>query len=63
MKIETKFDIEETVFLPKLHKDLTGIVTDIPITGNYTKYWVRYFWECKPQDVCFFEFELNKGVK
>ncbi len=63
MIITTKFDIKETVLIPNLHKDLKGMVTDILITSNDIKYWVRYFWESKPQDVCFYEFELVKEVK
>lgn len=60
MKIETKFNIEEAVKIPPLHKDLTGIVTGIWITSKGIKYEVRYFWECKPQEVYFYEFELGK---
>jgi len=59
MNIETKFSLEQIVKLPLLHKNLEGIVVGIWITIKGIKYEVRYFWECKPQEVYFYEWELE----
>ncbi|MFH0806075.1 MAG: hypothetical protein V1901_04320 [Patescibacteria group bacterium] len=55
-----KFDLLETIKIPQLHKDLKGIILSIWIGEQGIQYKVRYFWECKPQEVYFYEWELEK---
>lgn len=56
-----KFELQEKVKLPKeIHKDIMGIVIAIYIIDKATQYQVRYFWEGKPQEVYFYEWELGK---
>jgi len=56
-----KFNLHDKVKLPeKILKDISGIITVIYIADEGIQYKVRYFWECKPQDVYFYEWELEK---
>jgi hypothetical protein len=56
-----KFNLRDRVKLPKeVHKDLTGSILSIWIGDDGIQYKVRYFWECKPTEVYFFEEELEK---
>jgi len=62
MNLITKFNLKEKVKLPELiHKDLQGIIIGIWIGEEGIQYKVRYFWECKPQEIFFYESELKKG--
>jgi hypothetical protein len=56
-----KFNLHEKVKLPKeIHKEITGNIIAIFIGDEGIQYKVRYFWECKPIEVYFFESELEK---
>lgn len=56
-----KFELHDKVKLPKeIHKDLTGIIIGIWITDKGEQYLVRYFWECKANEVYFYNWELEK---
>ncbi len=59
MNRELKFELWQRVKIPSLHKDLEGSIMSIWITSKGIKYEVRYFWECKPQEVYFYESELE----
>lgn len=54
-----KFDLHQKVNILPLHKDLIGTILSIWITSMGTRYEVRYFWENKPNDVYFYEWELK----
>ena len=61
MKLETKFDINETVLLPEeILKTTKARIMSIYVTAKGIQYEVRYFWESKPVDVYFYEEELTK---
>jgi hypothetical protein len=56
-----KFNIHDKVKLPKeIHKELTGNVISIWIGEDGIQYKIRYFWECKPNEIYFYESELEK---
>jgi len=56
-----KFELHDIVKLPEaIHKDLTGVVIAIYIVDKATQYLVRYFWECKSNEVYFYEWEIEK---
>ena len=60
MNLITKFDIGSEIKLPLMvHKDIRGIVIAIWICEQGLQYKVRYFWESKPQEVSFYERELE----
>ena len=64
MLLTTKFDLGNKVRLPEMvHKELYGIVTAIFIDREGVQYKVRYFWESKPQEVYFYDYELIKEEK
>ena len=55
------FALHDEVKLPELiHKDLIGRVLSIYIGEEGTQYKVRYFWEAKPLEVYFYEWELRR---
>jgi len=61
MIINTKFNILDKIKLPEaVHKELYGIIIAIFIDGDGTQYKVRYFWESKPQEIYFYEKELEE---
>jgi len=56
-----KFKLHDKVKLPEnILKDISGIVIAIYISDESIQYKIRYFWECKPQEVYFYEWELKK---
>lgn len=56
-----KFKLHERVKLPEeILKDISGIITLISIEDSGVQYKVRYFWEAKPQEIYFYEWELKK---
>jgi len=64
MIITAKFDLGNEVRLPEaVHKELYGIITAILIDRDGIQYRIRYFWESKPQDVYFYDYELTEEVK
>jgi len=63
MNLITKFNLRSKVKLPiAVHKDITGVVIAIWICDDGLQYKVRYFWESKPQEVYFYESELEEVV-
>lgn len=56
-----KFKLQEEVMLPvAVHKEITGIILGVWIVDKGIQYLIRYFWEGKPQEVYFYEWELRK---
>jgi len=56
-----KFKLHDKVKLPKeILKDISGVITLISIEDTGIQYKVRYFWEGKPQEIYFYEWELEK---
>lgn len=56
-----KFNLHDKVKLPEeIHKDLIGTIVAIYISDKGIQYLIRYFWECKSNEVYFYEWELKK---
>lgn len=59
--MELKFSLNTKVRLPELvHKEIYGIIIAIYIDSGGIQYKVRYFWESKPQEVYFYDYELTE---
>lgn len=60
MDTTLEFTLHENVKIPDIHKDIIGVVVGIYLSDKGTQYLVRYFWECKPNEVYFYSWELCK---
>jgi hypothetical protein len=61
MKISTKFDINQKVYIDELK--LYGKIKSIFVTRSSTEYNVRYFDSGKPLEVYFLEDEISLEQK
>ncbi len=56
MKIETKYDIGQSIFIPQIN--VKGKVHNIYISRNSIEYNIRYFISDKPETCYFLEDEI-----
>ncbi len=57
MKIETKYDIDQCVFIPNLN--MIGRIQNIYVGRHSIEYNVRYFTSGRPETCYFLEEELS----
>lgn len=60
--MKLNFNLHDIIKLPKaIHDNLGGLIVAIYITDKGIQYLVRYFWECKANEVYFYEWEIEKA--
>ena len=57
---DIKYKVGEKVKLPSVHKEIEGVIVSIYITNKGIEYKTRYFWKGTPQEVYFFDWEIEK---